>query len=329
MKANERAPLQSLNEQRPTVGVILVNWNGGEFTIPCIQSLLAGAVQPDRIVVVDNGSVDGSAENIADSFPFVTIIHNAMNVGFASANNQGMELLLREGVDYVWLLNSDTTVANDCLAALVEVTQRHPAAAGFSGKIYYQEPKDRLWYAGAIRHPIHRAPQHLLTASADHRYATGSVPVPFISGCCMFIPSGTLRQFGGFIPSYIAYSEDSEWCWRVTRAHQNLYYVPEARLWHRLSASVKKNDSTSPKRGVPGYALYLMNRNHLWTVRKHTSWPFGKPVTLAANIAIQIRNILTYVIKWDSLLIGASIAGLIDGLFAPVPPDVPSWTNVE
>ena len=133
-----------------SVGVVLINWNAGEFTIPCIRSLLAGTERPDVIVVVDNASSDGSAEAINSEYPQVILVRNETNRGFAGANNQGIELLLRAGAAYIWLLNNDTVVATDCLEKLSMVVNRHLVGVGFSAKVFYDTPRYFPWYAGVI-----------------------------------------------------------------------------------------------------------------------------------------------------------------------------------
>jgi hypothetical protein len=306
------------------VGVVLLNWNGGEFTVPCVRSLLAGSTVPQRVVVVDNASEDGSPERIAALFPEVTLLRNVRNEGFAGGNNQGLALLLREEMDWIWLLNNDTVVAPDCLAQLVAVAQRHPHAAGLSARIYYDAPRDRLWYAGAVRHPWHRAPAHLLTPALDAQAAMGAVAVPFISGCCMFVPAWAWRRYGGLIAAYIAYSEDSEWCWRVSDDGGQLLYVPAAVLWHRLSASVRKNTATEQSAELTPRAWHLMMRNHLWTVRRHTRPP-ARWGYLAVNAVVQMRALLRYLRRGDRERVAAAWRGLGEGLFAPLPADAPRW----
>lgn len=299
----------------PTVGVVLINWNAGEFTVPCIKSLLAGIVKPDNIVVVDNASADSSADIIAASYPEVKIIRNSINKGYAGGNNDGIKYLLEQRIDYVWILNNDTVVADKCLSTLINVAGQHLHAAGFSAKIFYNDPPDRLWYAGAYRHPWHLAVAHYSDPRLDATAVRGVASVPFISGCCMFIPSWAWSKYGGFNESYFAYSEDNEWCWRVTLSGDKLYYVPEAVLWHRLSSSIKKNIGCEYNSSISPLAIYLMYRNQLWTVRRHAHGIF-KWVALGLNIAIVFKNALLAILQKKSSDVRSYTKGLIDGLFA-------------
>lgn len=302
-------------------GVVLVNWNGGEFTIPCLRSLLSGSVRPDKIVVVDNASVDGSARKISTEFPEVALIENAENLGFSAANNQGIGLLLDSGADNIWLLNNDTVVSEDCLKILAAASDSHQAMAGFSGKILRDSVQEQLWYAGAYRHSLHGAPKHILDRSLE-RGADGVVPVPFISGCCMYVPARVFRKYGGLNEKFFAYYEDSEWCWRVANDGGKFGYVPQALLTHKVSASVRKNSGSQDAFPL---AAYLMNRNQLWTVRLRSGSGFKKTLYVFFNVLIQSRNILTAILRGRLRPVAGMYKSLHEGLFAKVPTDIPFW----
>lgn len=310
--------LHNNSVKKAKVGVVLLNWNGGEFTIPCIESLLDGTVKPDRIVVVDNASKDGSPDKIALKFPEVELIRNTFNNGFAGGNNQGIQLLLNEDADYIWILNNDTIIAKNCLEILLEIARNHPVAAGLSGKIFYDEPKNRVWYAGAYRHPLHLGAKHISVSALDKNTNNGAAKVPFISGCSMFVPSWAWQRYGGFIEAYIAYSEDNEWCWRVTNDRGMLLYVPEAVIWHKLSVSIQKNLNKDARSNISPKILYLMSRNQFWTIRKHATGT-TKWFSLAVNIGIQFRNMFLWAIKNDLKLFIANAKGMAVGLFRQIP----------
>ena len=128
--------MKNIKADHLTIGVVLVNWNGGEFTIPCVKSLYAGTLKPDQVVVIDNASQDGSPKKILEECPGIKIIINESNRGFSGANNQGIEYLLENNFDYIWILNNDTVVAADCLQILAETAAGTSNASGFSAKIW-------------------------------------------------------------------------------------------------------------------------------------------------------------------------------------------------
>jgi GT2 family glycosyltransferase len=281
-------------------------------------------VKPTLIVVIDNASHDGSPDLIAEAYPQVVVLRNQKNEGFANANNQAIAYLLAQGVDFVWILNNDTIVAHRCLEALIETAEIHPGA-GYSAKIYYETPCDLIWYAGAFRHPLHCAPVHETSSNLDFLATDGAMPVDFVSGCCMFVPAHVLRTYGAFVASYVAYSEDSDWCWRIRTAGLQLYYVPNAVLWHRLSASLRKNTSDGQTDEITPFAAHLMVRNHLWTVRRHVKQRHKRWFHLSINVGIQVRNVLFAMFRRKWRLTLATSRGLLDGLLQIPPADIPDW----
>lgn len=315
----------NMSEKSTRVGVALVNWNSGEYTIPCIQSLLNGSICPSLIVVVDNASHDGSPEQVVAAFPQIVMLRNQSNAGFTGGNNRAIEYLLQRDVDYVWILNNDTLVAKDCLEMLLCAAQSH-FAAGYSAKIFYEMPPDKIWYAGAYRHSWHGAPKHETSGMMDATAQKGVVSVDFISGCCMLCPASILHEYGAFVTSYIAYSEDSDWCWRVRSAGMPLYYVPSAILWHRLSASLRKNTARYESEQITPVAAYLMVRNHFWTVRRHVQQP-RLSLYLAVNTGIQFRNLLFFAMSGRWSLAKATARGFVSGLIQPVPSDIPDRSH--
>ncbi len=94
----------------PTIVCVLVNWNGWQDTIACLNSLHAQSYPALQVIVVDNGSTNDSCQRIREAHPWVTLIETGRNLGFPGGCNAGTRLAMERGADYVWLLNNDTTV---------------------------------------------------------------------------------------------------------------------------------------------------------------------------------------------------------------------------
>ncbi|TAN40747.1 MAG: glycosyltransferase family 2 protein [Nitrospirae bacterium] len=261
---------QSMNTKNKT-GVVLVNWNGVELTVPCIASLLEGTVRPDQIVVVDNASEDGSADLIARQFPEVELIRNKENLGFTGANNIGISSLMASGCGYIWILNNDTTVDDRCLEVLKGHLDAHPEVAACSGKILHDEPRNLVWYAGATYNPWTVRTRHRGHGEQDTGQYESIEKVPFISGCCMFVRSEAITNVGPFDDHFFAYDEDSDWCLRAAKAGLRLEYLPGAVIRHKVSASVAKLKKQEYGGDTSLFAVYVTSRNRLFLIRKHAA----------------------------------------------------------
>src|SRR3990170_4180108 len=171
----------------PNVVFVILNWNQGEITAECLESLQALTYPNYGVVVVDNGSTDGSQKIISSRFPNITLIENGINLGFSEGNNVGIKYALLQCADYVLLLNNDTVVSPDFLNELVEVAESDPRIGVTTPKIYYFGGKC-IWCAGA--HIDWRSGKTFrLRAEEIDGLMEEEIPceVNFVSACCMLV----------------------------------------------------------------------------------------------------------------------------------------------
>lgn len=249
--------------------VLLLNWNGVELTIPCIDSLQNGTIKPTKIFVVDNASIDDSVSILKENYPFIDLIQNETNLGFTGGNNVGFEKILNNHYDYIWVLNNDTLVDEHCLCNLIETMETDKTIAATSGKIFYDDPSDVIWYAGATFNKYTLRSKHKGDMEKDIGQFNTPEDVFFISGCCMFIRRNTLVTVGLFDNNFFAYSEDLDWCLRANKLKLRLSYTPKAIVYHKVSASFKKTTTNKNGGTSSPFAIYLTTRNRIYIIRKH------------------------------------------------------------
>ena len=137
----ENIPPNNFSDKYSKVTIILLNWNGKEDTIECLESLKHITYPNYEILLVDNGSTDGSVECFRERYPGMEIIENGENLGFAEGNNVGIRRAMDEGADYVLLLNNDTVVDPEFLGELVKVGESDPKIGIVGPKICYYNNK--------------------------------------------------------------------------------------------------------------------------------------------------------------------------------------------
>ena len=253
------------------LGVVVLNWNGKDVTPRCLESLYRGTCPPDLVVVVDNASVDGSADLVRERFPQAELIRNDSNLGFAEGCNVGMRVLLDRGFELILLLNNDAVVDPGCLSELRRAAEHHPAAA-YGATIYEMGEPTRIWYAGGTISRLTLDARHVLTAPT-----AGDEPRPteFITGCCLMLRAEALRRIGFLDKDFFAYYEDVDWCLRAIAAGERLLYVPAAIVQHEVSHSFRKSGTHATARAPFSWmqsaslVLYLAYRNRLLLARKH------------------------------------------------------------
>jgi GT2 family glycosyltransferase len=246
-----------------TVAVVILNWNGGEDILDCLQSVFESTHKAIAVAIVDNGSVDGSTKEIRSRYPEVHFIVNSQNLGFARGSNQGMRWALGEGIQYVLLLNGDARLGPDAVAELLAVTQEEEDSVVACPRIYL-EGSDRLWFAYGIVKLWAGLFQNPAFNQTDSAEWSEPRDMEYASGCCMLIPAKILRQAGMLDESFFAYCEDIDFSLRVRKAGFRLRYVPSALLWHGSSGQTNRTRTARYR--------YLATRNNLWVVRKHGTW---------------------------------------------------------
>lgn len=241
--------------KEPSVSIIIINWNGKDDTLECLESLSGIRYKNFDVIVVDNGSTDGSQEIIRNNYPRVKLIQNDENKGFSEANNIGASY---SNADYYLFLNNDTTVDKNLLKELVRAGEEDPMIGALCPKIYMYSKKDHFWYAGAIfkRHStVHRGFNKKDVGQYDEIEDTG-----FLSGCAFFIKKSVADKVGLFDEQLFIYLEDVDLSIRIQKAGYRTVYVPEAVLWHKESASTKK---------MSEFFRYLGERNIMIIAMKH------------------------------------------------------------
>lgn len=214
------------------VEVVVLNWNGWRDTLVCLESLQRLSYPNFGLIVVDNGSTDGSQDEIEARFPAIKVLQTGSNLGFGGGCNAGIRRALEQGADYVWLINSDTTVDADALTELVRVGDEQ-AEVGAVGSVLYEadQPEQiQLWGGGKVR---------LWTGVSRHQ--TCPAQLDFVSGASMLLRRQALEQIGFFDDrTFFMYWEDSDLGFRLRRAGWQLAVAEKSRVWHKLSASLGK-----------------------------------------------------------------------------------------
>jgi hypothetical protein len=247
-----------VNPQEIDVLVVIVVWNGLEDTLECLRSLRGCRYDRKRILVVDNGSTDGSAEVLARLFPEVQVLRAPRNLGFTGGNNLGLLEAMRQRVRYAFLLNNDTTVSPDALECLVDCAQAHPRGGLLAPVIHYYDAPTEIWCAGArvnlSRGEAFHEPVREISPGAS---AFGT---EWVSGCAMLVRMAAVVAVGMFDPRFYLTWEDVDWCLRMHSGGYGVLVVPSSRILHKGGRS---------GRHLSGIHFYYAVRNSLLVAKKH------------------------------------------------------------
>ena len=235
----------------PSVTIIIANWNGQFFLPTCLKALSAQTFTDFEVLVIDNGSTDGSVDTLQNDWPEVRLIQLESNQGFAAANNQGAKLAAGEWVAF---LNNDAYPEPGWLTALLASAQAHPGCTAFSSRILLVDPPNLLDSTGDIYHisgnAWHRGYRH---EAQDFNPPHGDV----FSACAAaaLYRKADFLASGGFDEDYFAYMEDIDLGFRLRLNNLFTHYVPDAVVRHVGSATA----------GIESeFTVYHVHRNLVW-----------------------------------------------------------------
>ena len=238
------------------------------MTAECIRSVLAMDMQDYQIIVVDNGSTDGSAEMLPQEFPQITVLRQEMNLGFAAGCNVGMRYALANGSEYILLLNNDTLVAPDFLREMLSAVKDDPRIGAVCPKIYFADQPELLWYAGAD-FSLWTGRFKVRGWRELDRGQFGQIrEITQATGCAVLTRRRALCDVELFDEQFWAYVEDLDWSIRFLQSGYRLVYIPKARIWHCDGATAVKSLGS----GSQAIRQFLSTRNMVLLARKHVRW---------------------------------------------------------
>ena len=223
----------------PKVAVVILNWNGYEHTRECLRSLEQISYANHEVIVVDNGSTDGSAERLQDGFPWCRFVRNRRNLGFAAGCNTGIRYALRRKAEHVLLLNNDAVLTRDALEPAVQAMERDSSIGLIGGKIYYKNRPRVFWYAGGTVNLLLGRAVVRGEGESDRGQYDEACEVGFVTGAMMLISRRVLETVGMLEEAYFFSTEEYDYSLSVRRAGYKLLYVPEFVSHHATWGSHK------------------------------------------------------------------------------------------
>lgn len=217
------------------LSIIIVNWNAKEYLLACVESIYEAGSKDWEIIVADNGSTDGSGKEVKEAFPFIRVIQNRENLGFAKAVNQGLQ---KASGRYALLLNPDTRVKNGAIQQLVSFMDGC-SDAGIAGA-------QLLNPDGSKQNSIANFPSlatELLNKSllrwllpkrfpGKERNYSKPIEVDSVIGACMMVRRRALDQVGTLDEDYFLFLEETDWCYRMKKLGWKVHHVPAAEIYH-------------------------------------------------------------------------------------------------
>ena len=242
------------------LAIVIVSWNVRELLEACLASVyesLKGSNLRGEVWVVDNASMDGSAELVRERFAQAKLMANETNVGFAAANNQALRAMGFAAAEshalprYVLLLNPDTEVLNDALATMVRFLDGNPQAGVAGARLLY--PDGRLQHSAFAFPTLAQAfldffplNHRLLNSRLNGRYPRRlyergePFPIDHPLGAALMARGEAIQEVGLLDERFFIYCEEIDWCMRMKKAGWGIYCVPRAEVVHHEAKSTRQ-----------------------------------------------------------------------------------------
>jgi len=227
----------------PDMSVVLVCWNNKNYLEPCLDSLYKGDLKSSfDVVVVDNGSTDGSQEMLVEKFPQIQVIQNEHNVGLSKACNQGIEATLGR---HVLLLNNDTLVNGQSLDSMVALLETNPNAGAVGGKLLNPDGSVQSCYNNFST----LLEEFLIATQLGELFRDGYPSnvseqklrtVSWMSSACLMLRRSTLDEVGLLDEEYFIYGDEADLQYRINEAGWQVYFLPHVTTIHYGGRSMNR-----------------------------------------------------------------------------------------
>ncbi len=285
----------------PKVSIIILNWNGKKDTLECLESLKTITYPESEVIIVDNGSIDGSTECFKKLYPEIEIIENQKNLGFAEGNNVGIRKAMEKDVDYVLLLNNDTVVDPEFLGELVIAAEDDPKNGIVGPKIYYYNNRKLIASAGGKIGFFGNTYQ-----IGEGEYDAGQYDfkkkVTWLTGAAILIRKELIFDIGGLDSNFFIFEEDLDLCLRANKNNYACFYEPKSKVYHKGEVSTSKMPGYFSVRNglIVARRYYNLKKLSLFLIR-HFSYIFPRSFCY---------NLLTGKFRKNKDLIKATLDGL-------------------
>lgn len=224
------------SNKHPLVSIVVLNWNGLVYLEKCLQSLMHLTYPNYEVIVVDNGSSDGSPDMVKRNFKNVKLVINKTNLGFAKGNNIGIRA--SKG-NLIVLLNNDVVVDPAWLSELVKATVDSPKIGLTSGIILQSKPSDIVWSAGKKIDAFTGISWRIGYGKKFEQIGKAE-DIDYFSACALLVTRKVVEKIGLLDEGYFFYGEDADWALSARRAGYECKLATSAIVWHEGSATSKR-----------------------------------------------------------------------------------------
>ena len=259
-------------QNHPKVVVLILSYDGKFLLEDSVGSYLDNQYPNYEVVVIDNGSVDGTQKYVEETFPKAKVLRLEQNRGYSGGFNFGLEYAFQQAqADYVLITNNDVKVDPNIIAELVKVAETDDKIGYVTGKAYYYDRPDTLQTVGKYEDPIRWNGDHIGSREVDRGQYDAVAERCFIDDIFMLVSRSLYEETGAYDTTFFFQAEEYDWQARGKAAGYKIMYTPHAKLWHKESMTVGKKspfkaycDARNPMLVILRYKSPIYFRRYFW-----------------------------------------------------------------
>lgn len=319
-QGNPNGLVSDLHDNYPRISIVILNWNGVNDTIECLEAIKKIKYPNYNVIIVDNGSSGNDVDVLKQKYgDFIHIIANDRNYGLSKGRNIGIKRALDTGAEYIQILDNDVIVASDIFMQMINVVQSDPRIGIVGPIIYYSEEPNTIAYAGRYINYWTGFVKTIGRGDIDHGQYSHIKDVDCATGGTMFISRKALQAAGLLDERFFFWFEDIDFCTRVIRSGFRVVFNPNAKVWVKKIKKEKASGNVETKEKVE-ISNYYFIRNRFIVMKKHCSIPQLVTSTLCFAVIDAPRFFIKYLMHYRSLtMLASSFKGIGNLVFRKVP----------
>jgi GT2 family glycosyltransferase len=288
------------------VYVLILNWNHKEITIECVESVLKSAYPKFRIVVIDNGSTDGSVGAFRARFAkCIDVIENKTNLGYAQGFNVGLKYGFEEKrADYCLVMNNDTVISPESITALVQLAKTDNTIGFVTGKVYYYDKPMLLQTVGKENHAIFWNGNHIGNGEEDTGQYDCIRELHFADDIFTLVSKHLYFAIGGYNPLFFLQGEEYDWQARAKSAGFKIFYTHKAKLWHKVSMTLGKDSTLKSYYDARNPMLVILLHKPVPFFRRYLRYHFLFRILRSSLIYLKRGRLSPALAKWQGFFSG-------------------------
>ena len=252
------------------IGLVTITYNSADVIRGFLESTFSQTFQNFIIYIIDNNSQDNTIEILKENTDSrIELVKNKENVGVAKANNQGIELALKDNCTQVLIINNDVEFEKQLFEKMLQIQKDKNCSLVVPKMMYFDTP-DYIWYAGSsfIKKkgflPIHKG-----IKQKDRSQFDGVYPVEYAPTCCLLVKKEVFQDVGMMDEKYFVYFDDTDFSYRVLKdGRHKLFYFSDTKFYHKVGSLTKSVEKEKKREYRGDFFIKQNTRNHIYFLKK-------------------------------------------------------------